>query len=114
MKDLPVKGLTSGMSKMSSAIHPLFLRVLIRQARAAAPDPDTTGQKAFLTALITGQFEAVQDGHQSLISSTINGKSITFSVNPGYTKVDVMMAAELALEYLEAGIAPTTEVYARF
>lgn len=99
---------------MSSAFNPLFLRILIRKARESAPDPDTDGQIAYLNTLISGQFSEIQDGQLILISSTINGKSITFNSSPGMTKFDVMLAAELALEYLEKGIAPTSEVQAEF
>jgi len=90
-----------------------FLRVLIRQAKLAKPDPDTDGQKAFLGDIISGHFTTAKNGELTLTSSTINGKSVTFEPPQGMTKTDVMIAAEKALEFLEAGLNPTSEAYAR-
>lgn len=95
----------------------LFIRVLIRQAKASVEndDAENTGAKAFLNALITGHFTSAKSGETPLISSTVNGKTISFVPVPGMTKTDVMMAAELALQWLEAGHdGPVSEVYARF
>lgn len=90
-----------------------FLRILIRQAKLAHPD-DVSGQKNFLGDLITGHFATAKNGQITLTSSSINGKSTQFTVPEGMTKTDVMLAAETALGFLENGLSPTSEVYARF
>lgn len=93
-----------------------IVRVLLRQATNAATTAgvvDPAAQKTFLNNLINGAFTEVQKGATPLISSTINGKSVTFGLVPGMTRADIMLAAETALEVLEAGLSnlPTTAVY---
>jgi len=93
----------------------VFQKVLIRQAAAKSSEPHAVSdQIAWLTALQNGQFEASKNGESNLISSTINGKSISLSTPQGMTKTDVMIAIELAIETLEAGnTGPITTLYGR-
>lgn len=96
---------------MASAVNLLFIRILLRQARAN--EATEAEAQTYLETLISGHFATAKEGDSMLISSTMNGKSISFSAPPGASKFDVMTAAELALEHLEAGIDPTSEAFMR-
>lgn len=91
----------------------VFQRVLIRQAKAQS-DGTVPGQIAWLTAMQNAQFSAVGNGQASLLSSTINGKSISFSVPAGMTQTDAMLSIESAIEALEVGLTgPPNITYGR-
>jgi len=91
----------------------VFQRVLIRQATAQS-DGTVAGQIAWLTALQASQFSMIQNGQASLLSTTINGKSVSFNVPAGMTQTDMVATIELALETLEAGLTNAiTTAYGR-
>lgn len=54
-----------------------------------------------LEAVVTGQFQAVQQGGVQMISSTAAGQSFSFSVDPKLTISQIMAAAEEALEHFD-------------
>ena len=72
--------------------------ILIRQANK------TSNARNYLDALITSQYTTVAAQGGVIISTTVNGKSVTLQAMPGTTVADVMRAADLALAALEAGL----------
>ncbi len=72
--------------------------VLIRQANK------TQNARAYLDDLITSKVTTASSQGGVIISTTVNGKSVTFQAMTGTTIADFMNAAELALTALEAGI----------
>ena len=73
--------------------------ILIRQANK------TSNARNYLDALITAQYTTVAAQGGVIISTTVNGKSVSFQAVAGTTIADVMNAAELALTALEAGLS---------
>jgi hypothetical protein len=72
--------------------------ILIRQANK------TDNPRAYLDNLIAGKVTLTSGGTSgAILSTTVNGKSVTYQSVPGVTVSDYMAAAELALSYLEAG-----------
>lgn len=72
--------------------------VMLRQAEK------TTTPRAYLDALITSKFTSANSQGGAIISTTVNGKSVTFQGIPGTTVADYMAAADLALSCLERGV----------
>jgi hypothetical protein len=83
--------------------------ILIRQANK------TQNARNYLDALVTAQYTTVAAQGGVIVSTTVNGKSVTFQAMPGTTVADVMRAAELALQSLEAGLSRVPgQTYALF
>ena len=72
--------------------------ILLRQANK------TQNARSYLDAIVTAQYTTIAAQGGVIISTTVNGKSVTFQALPGTTISDVMRAAELALTALEAGL----------
>jgi hypothetical protein len=72
--------------------------ILIRQAQK------TQNARAYLDELITSKLTATSAQGGVIISTSVNGKSVTFQAQAGTTVADFMNAAELALTALEAGL----------
>lgn len=73
--------------------------ILIRQANK------TANARAYLDDLITSKLTATSAQGGVIISTSVNGKSVTFQAQAGTTVADFMNAAELALTALEAGLS---------
>lgn len=73
--------------------------ILIRQANK------TANPQAYLDELITSKVTTASSQGGVIISSTVNGKSVTFQAMPGTTIADFMSAALLALQALECGLS---------
>jgi hypothetical protein len=70
---------------------------------------------AELRAIVSQKFDLVAAGKSSLISSSIDGASFQFNVNGTLSPLDVMMLAQMALNYKAAGIsAPVRRTQAFF
>lgn len=72
--------------------------ILIRQAQK------TQNARAYLDELITSKLTATSAQGGVIISTSVNGKSVTFQAQAGTTVADFMNAAELALTALECGL----------
>jgi len=72
--------------------------IIIRQANK------TQNARAYIDDLLTAKFTAASGQGGVIISTTVNGKSVTFQAMPGTTIADFMNAAELALSALECGL----------
>lgn len=72
--------------------------VLIRQANK------TASPREYLDSLITSKLTTASAQGGVIISTSVNGKSVTFQAMPGTTVADFMTAAELALTALERGL----------
>ena len=57
--------------------------------------------RAVLEALVTGQFQAVQQGGLQMITSSTAGQSFSFGVDPKLSISEIMAAAEQALEIFD-------------
>lgn len=71
---------------------------LLRQAQK------TGNARAYLDDIITSKLTTASAQGGAIISTTVNGKSVTFQAMPGTTIADFMSAALLALETLECGL----------
>jgi len=70
---------------------------------------------AELRAIVSQKFDLVSAGKSSLVSSSIDGASFQFNVNGTLSPLDVMMLAQMALNYKAAGInAPVRRTQAYF
>lgn len=74
-----------------------------------------TRDVAELRAIISQKFDVVSSGKSSLVSSSIDGASFQFNVGGTLSPLDVMMLAQMALNYKAAGIsAPVRRTQAYF
>lgn len=87
----------------------VFVQALLRWAKKQE-DP-----AASLEQIVTGQFEKLNAaGGKVLISSTVNGKSFTYTLPSGMSEVKLIELAEVALQYYERGINPVDRTRYRF
>lgn len=77
----------------------LLANALLRQAEK------TQNSRAYLDELITSKVTTASGQGGVIISTTVNGKSVTFQAVPGTTIADFMAAGMLALEALECGLS---------
>jgi len=74
-----------------------------------------TRDVAELRAIVSQKFDLVSAGKSSLVSSSIDGAAFQFNVNGTLSPLDVMMLAQMALNYKAAGInAPVRRTQAYF
>ena len=74
-----------------------------------------TRDVAELRAIVSQKFDLVSAGKSSLISSSIDGAAFQFNVGGTLSPLDVMMLAQMALNYKAAGInAPVRRTQAFF
>jgi len=72
--------------------------ILLRQANK------TENPRAYLDDLITAQFTSISAQGGLITATSVNGKSLQLQIMPGTSARDVMVAAEMALSCLEAGL----------
>jgi hypothetical protein len=60
--------------------------------------------RQYLDDLIASKLTTVSGQGGAIISTTVNGKSVTFQAIPGTTIADYLNAAMLALQALECGL----------
>lgn len=72
--------------------------ILLRQANK------TENPRAYLDDLITAKLTSISAQGGVITGTTVNGKSLQLQVLPGTSTRDFMVAAELALSSLEAGL----------
>ncbi len=72
--------------------------ILIRQANKSQ------NPRAYLDDLITAKSTSTSAQGGAIVATSVNGKSLTLQALPGTTAREMMMAAEMALSFLEAGI----------
>ena len=77
----------------------LLANALLRQAEK------TDNPRAYLDELLTSKLTTASSQGGVIISTTVNGKSVTFQALPGTTIADFMVASQLALETLECGLS---------
>lgn len=82
----------------------ILANVLLRQAEK------TQNPRAYLDELITSKVTTASAQGGVIISTTVNGKSVTFQAMPGTTIADFMSAGMLALEALECGLTRVPSV----
>lgn len=87
------------MTQSPDVMIRVLANVLLRQANK------TANPQAYLDELITSKVTTASSQGGVIISSTVNGKSVTFQAMPGTTIADFMSAALLALEALECGLS---------
>jgi hypothetical protein len=63
-----------------------------------------TRDVAELRAIVAQKFDLVSSGKSSLVSSSIDGAAFQFNVGGTLSPLDVMMLAQMALNYKAAGI----------
>jgi hypothetical protein len=74
-----------------------------------------TRDVAELRAIVAQKFDLVSSGKSSLVSSSIDGAAFQFNVGGTLSPLDVMMLAQMALNYKAAGInAPLRRTQAYF
>ena len=74
-----------------------------------------TRDVAELRAIVSQKFDLVAAGKSSLVSSSIDGAAFQFNVGGTLSPLDVMMLAQMALNYKAAGIsAPVRRTQAYF
>jgi hypothetical protein len=74
-----------------------------------------TRDVAELRAIVAQKFDLVSAGKSSLVSSSIDGAAFQFNVGGTLSPLDVMMLAQMALNYKAAGIsAPVRRTQAYF
>ena len=73
--------------------------VLLRQAEK------TDNPRQYLDDIIAAKLGTLSTQNGQIVSTTVNGKSMTLQVPAGATLPQYIAAAELALSYQEAGIA---------
>ncbi|PTY05024.1 hypothetical protein DB346_02380 [Verrucomicrobia bacterium LW23] len=57
--------------------------------------------RAFLEELASNNFEALEQSGRVLTNTTVNGESLTWTVPPGLSTMEIVSYAERALEYLD-------------
>lgn len=83
-----------------------LVQILIRQANTNAPS-DPTG---WLETLQSTKWSTVNTQSGQIIGTSVNGKSVSLQVLPGFSLADVLTATEIALQTLETGLtSPPTE-----
>ena len=89
----------------------LLAQILLRQAQIAQPsDP-----RDWLVDLQTTKWTAVNRQNGQIIGTSVNGKSVNLQAIPNTTIADLMMATEVAIQTLDAGLtSPRSESYAMF
>jgi hypothetical protein len=76
----------------------ILANALLRQAEK------TQNPRAYLDEIITSKVTTASSQGGVIISTTVNGKSVTFQAAPGTTIADFMAASLMALEALECGL----------
>jgi len=76
----------------------VLANVLLRQAEK------TQNPRQYLDDLITSKVTTASGQGGIIVSTTVNGKSVTFQAMPGTTIADFMAAALMALQALECGL----------
>ncbi len=76
----------------------ILANILLRQAEK------TDNPRQYLDDVLTSKVTTASGQGGTIISTTVNGKSVTFQATPGTTIADFMAAAEIALSHLEAGL----------
>ena len=76
----------------------MLANVLLRQAEK------TQNPRQYLDDLITSKVTTASGQGGIIVSTTVNGKSVTFQAMPGTTIADFMAAALMALQALECGL----------
>lgn len=87
----------------------LLAQILLRQARIAQP----SNPRDWLETLQTTKWTDVNKQNGQIIGSSVNGKSIQLQALPGTSIADIMMATEIALQTIDAGLTnPVTRTVA--
>lgn len=76
----------------------ILANILLRQAEK------TQNPRQYLDDLLTAKVTTASSQGGIIISTTVNGKSVTFQAIAGTTVADFMSAALLALQALECGL----------
>lgn len=83
----------------------MLVKILIRQARTNQPGNPI----AWLAALQTTKWTALSAQNGQIVGTSVNGKSVSLQALPGTSIADLLVATEVAIETLEAGLdAPST------
>lgn len=77
----------------------ILANALLRQAEK------TQNPRQYLDDIITSKVTTASAQGGVIISTTVNGKSVTFQAVPGTTIADFMSAALMALQALECGLS---------
>ena len=77
----------------------VLANALLRQAEK------TQNPRQYLDDLLTAKLTTISAQGGVIISTTVNGKSVTFQAMPGTTIADFMAASQMALEALECGLS---------
>lgn len=77
----------------------ILANALLRQAQK------TENPRQYLDDLLASKVTTASGQGGVIVSTTVNGKSVTFQAMPGTTIADFMAAAMIALESLEAGLS---------
>jgi len=85
-------------SQTSGAMLVALANILLRQARK------TENPRDYLDSLITSTFTTSSSQGGVIVSTTVNGKSVTLQVPSGTGSRDLMAAANMALSCLERGL----------
>ncbi len=78
----------------------LLVSILLRQARLAAP----TDPRTWLETLQTTKWTALNAQNGQIIGTSVNGKSVNLQALPNTTIADLLMATELAIQTIDAGL----------
>jgi len=87
----------------------ILVQILTRQAIRAQPaDP-----RGWLTDLQATKWDSLNKQNGHIVGTALNGKSITIQALPGTTLADIIMATEVAIQTIDAGLtSPRTETVA--
>ncbi len=80
----------------------ILANALLRQAEK------TDNPRQYLEDVLTSKVTTASGQGGVIVSTTVNGKSVTFQAAPGTTIADFMAASSMALEALEAGLTRVT------
>ena len=85
----------------------ILANILLRQANK------TQNARDYIDALITAKFTNASAQGGAIISTSVNGKSVSLQLQAGMSERDIMVAAEMALAALERGLTRvSTQTYA--
>lgn len=99
------------MTAYATGSMQLLVSILLRQAQRNNP----ANPRDWLLDLQDAKWSAVSTQNGQIIGTSVNGKTVQLQALPGTSIADLLMATELAIQTIDAGLSsPRTESVAFF
>lgn len=79
----------------------LLVQILLRRAR----EENEADPRQWLLDLQSTKWTSVNQQNGQIVGTSVNGKSVQLQALPGTSLADLLMASELALQTMEAGLS---------